>query len=124
VPNTEIVLPPGARLGYSIAVAAGECELALNGTVIARVDRPLSDGDQWYVSQLPPGVHRLDLTARNLGPERYNAEVRLWVGDPKAPLWKTVFTYRSNGKQRDTGAGHTLRLNVRETSEVGVQSSG
>jgi len=114
VPSAEITLPPGARLGYSlaVAVAAGECELALDGTVIARVDRPLSDGDQWYVSQLQPGVHRLDLTARNLGAERYNAEVRLWMGDPHAPIWKTVFTYRSNGKPGDTGAGHTLRLNV------------
>jgi hypothetical protein len=123
VPNTEIVLPPGARLGYSIAVAAGECELALNGTVIARVDRPLSDGDQWYVSQLTPGVHRLDLTARNLGPERYNAEVRLWVGDPKAPIWKTVFTYRSNGKPGNTGSGHTVRLSVGEWSRLAGEAT-
>ncbi|MBI2404136.1 MAG: hypothetical protein HYV20_15650 [Gemmatimonadetes bacterium] len=80
--------------------------------MIARVDRPLRDGDQWQVSQLKPWVHRLDLTARNLGAERYNAEVRLWVGDPKAPTWKTIYTYRSSGKPADTGAGHTVRLNV------------
>lgn len=111
MPNSEISLPPGAKLGYHIAVAAGECELALDGMVIARVDRPLSDGE-WHISQLPPGVHRLDLTARNLGTERYNAEIRLWVGDPNAPLWKTIFTYRSSGKPADTGTGHTLKLHV------------
>ncbi|HLB37311.1 MAG TPA: hypothetical protein VJL31_12130 [Gemmatimonadales bacterium] len=114
MPNAEISLPPGAQLGYTIAVASGEFELALDGTVIARVDRPLSDEERWHVSQLKPGIHRLDLTARNLGAERYNAEVRLWVGDPAAPIWKTVFTYRSNGKPGSSGAGHTLRLNVRD----------
>lgn len=112
MPNAEISLPPGAKLGYHIAVASGEFELALDGTVIARVDRPLTDGDQWYITHLKPGIHRLDLTARNLGAERYNAEVRLWVGDPKAPTWKTVFTYRSSGRPSGTGAGHTVRLNV------------
>ncbi len=110
--NTELSMPAGSKLGYRIEVAAGQLELALDGTVIARVDRPLSDGDQWYIADLTPGVHRLDLTARNLGAERYNAEVRLWVGDPHAPTWKTVFTYRSSGKPSDTGAGHTVRLNV------------
>ncbi len=110
--NAELSMPPGSKLGYHIAVAAGELELALDGTVIARVDRPLSDDDQWYVADLKPGMHRLDLTARNLGPERYNAEVRLWVGDPNAPSWKTVFTYRSSGKPSDTGAGHTVRVSV------------
>ncbi len=112
MPNAEISLPPGAQLGYKIAVASGEFELALDGTVIARLDRPLTDGDHWYITNLNPGVHRLDLTARNLGAERYNAEVLLWVGDPDAPTWKTVFTYRSSGKPSDTGAGHTVRLNV------------
>src|SRR3990172_4444596 len=70
MPNAEISLPPGAQLGYTIAVASGEFELALDGTVIARVDRPLSDEERWHVSQLKPGIHRLDLTARNLGAER------------------------------------------------------
>lgn len=112
MPSAEIDLPPGAQLGYAIAVTSGEFELALDGTVIARVDRPLGDGNRWYIAHLKPGVHRLDLTARNLGPERYNAEVRLWVGDPQAPTWKTVFTYRSSGKPGDTWGAHTVRLDV------------
>ena len=115
--NAEISLPPGAQLGYRIAVASGEFELAIDGTVIARVDRPLADGERWHITDLTPGLHRLDLTARNLGPERYNAEVLLWVGDARAPTWKTIFTYRSSGKSSDSGAGHTVKLHVRDVGE-------
>ncbi len=115
MPNAEINLPPGAKLGYYIAVAGGEFELSLDGAVIARVDRALSEEDQWYIADLKPGIHQLDLTARNLGQERYNAEVRLWVGDPQKPSWRTIFTYRNSGKPSDTGAGHSVRLKVNGT---------
>lgn len=110
--NAELTMPAGSRLGYHIEVAGGQMELSLDGTVIARVDRPMSDGDQWYIAELTPGVHRLELAARNLGTERYNAEVRLWVGDPGAPTWKTVFTYRSSGRPSDIGAGHSVAVRV------------
>lgn len=114
--SAELSMPPGARLGYHIAVASGQLELALDGTVIARVDRPLSDGDQWYVADLTPGVHRLDLTVKNLGSEKYNAEVRLWVGNPESPSWRTIFTYRSSRRPADIGAGHSVRINVGGTA--------
>lgn len=110
--NAELRMPAGSRLGYHIEVAGGQVELALDGSVIARVDRPISDGDQWYVADLTPGVHRLDLTARNLGTERYNAEVRLWVGDPGSPTWKTIFTYRNSRKPSDIEAGHSVTVRV------------
>lgn len=110
--NAELSMPAGSRLGYSIEVAAGQLEMALDGTVIARVDRPMSDGDQWYIADLSPGTHRLDLTARNLGTERYNAEVRLWMGDPGSPSWKTIFTYRSSRRPSDTEAGHSVMVRV------------
>jgi hypothetical protein len=110
--NAELSMPAGSRLGYAIEVAAGQLELSLDGTVIARVDRPGSDGDRWHIADLAPGLHRLDLTARNLGSERYNGEVRLWVGDAGSPSWKTIFTYRSSRKPSDTGAGHSVMIRV------------
>lgn len=110
--TAELTMPPGSRLGYHIEVAGGQMELLLDGTVIARVDRPTSEGGQWYIADLPPGVHRLDLAARNLGSERYNAEVRLWVGDPGSPSWKTIFTYRSSRRASDTEAGHSVMVRV------------
>jgi hypothetical protein len=112
MPNSEIHLPTGAKLGYYIAVAGGEFELLLDGTAIARVDRPLSEDDAWYIADLAAGVHLLELSAKNLGQERYNAEVRLWMGDPNAPTWRTIFTYRNSGRPSDTGARHSVRLNV------------
>jgi hypothetical protein len=110
--NAELTMPAGSRLGYRIEVAAGQLELSLDGMVIARVDRPISDGDQWHIADLSPGVHRLDLAARNLGTERYNAEVRLWVGDPASPTWKTIFTYRSSRRPSDTESGHSVMVRV------------
>ena len=110
--SAELFMPAGSRLGYHIEVAGGQMELSLDGTVIARVDRPTTDGDHWYLADLTPGLHRLDLAARNLGTERYNAEVRLWVGDPQAPTWKTIFTYRSSRRPSDTGAGHSVAVRV------------
>ncbi len=110
--STEMHMPAGSRLGYHIQVAGGQMELALDGMVIARVDRPTSDGDHWYVADLTPGVHRLDLTVRNLGTERYNAEVRLWVGDPGSPTWRTIFTYRNSRRPSDVEAGHSVTVRV------------
>lgn len=110
--SAELHMPPGSRLGYHILVAGGQLELALNGTVIARVDRPTGDGDQWHIADLPPGLHRLDLTARNLGTERYNAEVRLWVGDAGSPSWRTIFTYRNSRRPSDTESGNSVTVRV------------
>jgi hypothetical protein len=110
--NSELTMPAGSRLGYRIEVAGGQLELSLDGMVIARVDRPTSDGEHWHIADLAPGVHRLDLTARNLGQERYNAEVRLWVGDPGSPSWKTIFSYRNSRRPSDTEAAHSVILRV------------